>query len=422
MVPILNISIALIVFMGLVSGGMLALVLMTTRRYQVSFSAILGIALLLALAGIFSAVSFVGNPAEGLTNAIVLLILAFGLGYTLTTFSVLSTQKQRRGPLRPGEDDFTAVICLAPGEPPSYGVDSASRRLSFADDAQDVPPVLLRPFYLRDLRGKYAAIGRSPYRDYYNELAQKVQSRLDSSHRVYMAFYNDNPILSQVVHQAVDKGARRIVLVHLRVTDPPDVVASGVLMEGLRPENYGVKMAEIGPLWNSDLLAQIYVRRVLEAAPQVSMDSEDIGLLLVGRGHSTTGDKGGSSSTRYNEERQFQEKVRQALVKIGFDASHVAVGWLRWNTPSAGEALRFLAAEGCKHVFWMPSSFPAEGIITLYDIPTELEPVAKSTGVKLSSLGAWNADDLAAEDIAGRVRAVSDQAPSPAASRGLRSL
>lgn len=395
--------------MGIVTGGMLSLVLMTTRRYQVSFAIILGLSALLAVAGVFSAVSFIGNLAEGLANAVVLLILSFALGYTLTTFSVLSYSRHRPGPITPGNQGHTAVVLLAAGEPPYYGVESASRRLALADDAQDVPPVLLRPFYLRDLRSKYASLGPSPYRNYYTQLAAKVQSRLDTGHKVYMAFYNDNPTLPQVLAQAMGEGAKRIVLVHVRTTDPADLVKAGELVEGIHPENYGASMVDIGPISQSDLLPQLYVRRVLETVPQVSSDPSEVGLLLVGRGHALAHERNSSSVVRYHQESDFQERVRQALLKVGFGESHVELGWLRWNSPTVSEAALRLVNAGCKVVLWMPSSFPADGTITLYDIPSQLAPVEKETGIRLVPLGAWNADDLAAEDIAARVRAVSYQ-------------
>jgi len=420
LIPYLNISIALIVFMGLVSGGMLALVLMTTRRYQLSFSIILFLSGLLAVTGVFSAVSFIGNLAEGLANAIVLLILAFALGYTLTTFSVLSYPSRRHTPVQKGNGGHTVVVCLAPGEPPSYGVESASRRFALAEDAADVPPILLRPFYLRDLRAKYASLGSSPYRNYYIELARKVQSRLDSTHKVYPAFYNDIPTLPQVVTQAIEDGARRIVLIHVRVTDPPDAVKAGDLMEGIRPDNYDIEMVTAGPLYDSDLLPQIYVRRVIEAVAQVTDDPHNVGLLLVGRGHARGEGNNSSSAMRFVQERQFQERVRQALVKVGFTESRVAVGWLRWNAPSVAEAFQGLVSAGCKVVLWMPSAFPADGVITLHDIPEQISSVASQAGVKLDALGAWNADDLTAEEVAARVRAVPSPEPAPAPVRSQR--
>ena len=55
----------------------------------------------------------------------------------------------------------------------------------------------------------------------------------------------------------------------------------------------------------------------------------------------------------------------------------------------------------------------------MFDVPALLEPLAREKGVSLSPLGAWNADDLAAEDIATRVRAVSEYAATPAPARAL---
>ena len=409
----LDLSLALIVFMGLVSGGMLSLVLMTTRRYQYSFSIILGLAALLAIAGAFASVAEFDRLSEGLANAMVLLVLAFALGYTLTTFSVLSYAGSHKAP----EDaqprgDRTAVIHLAPGEPPEYGVQSGSRRLALADDQEDVPPMLLRPFYLRDLRSKYAAVGSSPYRDYHLELAQKVQMRLDSNHTVYAAFYSDQPGLAATISRAIGEGAGRIVLLHVRVTDPPESVKAGDLLEGLDPSRHGVKMQQVGPLWDSDLLPQIYVRRVLEALPQVSPDPQATGLLLVGRGHPSTEGKGNPSSVRrFTQETAFQNRVRQALIKMGLEGSKMATGWLRWNQPTVHDAFQSLVSAGCKAVIWMPSSFSADGVNTLYDVPAQISSLAKSQGITVLSLGGWNADDLAAEDIAARIRATSRNKP-----------
>ncbi|MFL5734396.1 MAG: ferrochelatase [Chloroflexia bacterium] len=414
----LNISIALIVFMGLASGGMLALMLMTTRKYQLSFSIVLLLVVALAVAGVLTSVSFIENFSQGLANAVVLLVLSFALGYALTTFSVLSYSTKRKGPAtRAGRPDLTAVIQLTQGEPPDYGVESASRRLALADDPQDVPPVLFRPFYLRDLRSKYARIGSSPYREYHNELARKVQSRLDNTHKVYSAFYSDKPSFASALSDAIESGARKVVVVHVRITDPPDPVKAGELFEGLNPASYGVQLQELGPMWDSDLLPQIYVRRVLEAAPQLDSDPANIGLLLIGRGHEVPHGKARqSSSTRYRQEADFQARLRRALLKVGFDESRVVACWLRAHGPTSTEALQSLAAAGARSVLWMPSTFPADGINTLWDIPAQLDPVAAKLGLKLSSLGAWNADDLTAEDIAARLRQVPAAIPSPALS------
>ena len=166
-----NISIALVVFMGLASGGMFSLVLMSNRKQQTSFTIVLALLLLTAVLGAIGSVSMLDDIAGGLANSIVLLILAITLGYALTTFSVLSNSRRKPGTeigtsiLKVEPAERTDVILLAPGEPPEYNTRHAARRLELADDAVDVPPLLLRPFYMRDIKSKYQSIGPSPYRE-----------------------------------------------------------------------------------------------------------------------------------------------------------------------------------------------------------------------------------------------------------------
>jgi protoheme ferro-lyase len=402
----INVSIAVTVFMGLASGGLLALVLMSNRRQQGSFSIMFGLAMLLAVLGAIGSATLLPSTAAGLLNGVVLLVLSFTLGYTLTAYSVLSRRERKVEVLPPPtQAGYAAIICLAPGEPPEYDVRSAAERLEFADDASDVPGPLLRPFYMRDLKGKYAAIGGSPYRDYYTQLVRKVQSRLDAANLVYAAFYSDEPKLDETVAACIQEGASRVILLHLRVSDPPDGVLAGELLKGVDLRPYEVEVSEAGPLWDTTLLPQIYVRRALEALAQVGDHSESVGLLLVGRGHPASG--GDSSVRRHEQEETFQRRVRRALLKVGFEEERVAICWLRHGSPSVAEALTALIAAGCKSVYWMPSTYPAEGVNTLYDIPAQLDLVEAAREIRLVPLGAWNADDLAAQEIASCVRVAS---------------
>ncbi|HYP19827.1 MAG TPA: hypothetical protein VEY08_07110, partial [Chloroflexia bacterium] len=89
----LDISIALVVFMGLASGGILSLVLMSERRQQTNFSIMLALSLFLALGGGTGMIAALPNVASSLTNMLILLVLSMALGYTLTAFSVLSPRR-----------------------------------------------------------------------------------------------------------------------------------------------------------------------------------------------------------------------------------------------------------------------------------------------------------------------------------------
>jgi len=260
---------------------------------------------------------------------------------------------------------------------------------------------------MRDIKTKYSAIRTSPYRDSHIELARKVQSRLDPSHTVSAAFYSDQPALADVITNAIEEGSRNIVVSHVRVADPPEPVLSGDLLEGINPEQYSVSVRYTEPLWDSQLLPQIYVRRVLEALPRLGPDAADAGILLIGRGHIQADE---SAVRRYTQESNFLRRVRDALIRADFDGSHVAIGWLR-HSPTAGESIQALVNAGCKIVYGLPASFSADGINTLFDIPAQLDPIIKAKNINFISLGAWNADDLAAEEIAAYIRAAT---PAPA--------
>jgi protoheme ferro-lyase len=91
---------------------------------------------------------------------------------------------------------------------------------------------------------------------------------------------------------------------------------------------------------------------------------------------------------------------------VGFGENRVVIGWVRCS-PNCTESLQKLVEEGCKTVYVIPSAFVADGITTLFDIPAQVQPLAAERGVKLNYLPAWNADGLAAEEIAVYVRAVS---------------
>lgn len=295
-----------------------------------------------------------------------------------------------------------AIICLGPGEPPEYEVRNAADRLELADDVADVPATLLRPFYMRDLKAKYAGIDGSPYREYYTQLIEKVQSRLDTSQRVYGAFYSDRPGLAQTVARAVGEGASRVILLHLRVSDPPDAVP-GELLKRLDPGQFDLRINEAGPLWDTNLLPQVYVRRVLETMAQLGNSIEELGLLLIGRGHPVAASE--TSKERHRQEETFQRRVNRALQKVGFDERQIEICWLRHGYPTVPEALERMVKSGCKAVYWMPTTYPADGVNTLFDIPAQMAQVPNQGEIKLVPLGAWNADDLAAQEVTSRVRA-----------------
>jgi protoheme ferro-lyase len=414
--------------MGMVAGGMAALAMIGPRRVQNLFGigalfAIVG-GIIAALSGVLLHRLGVNMPvqpslAPALLNSLLNLILSGVIGYAVTTFFVLSYKVEpdmerpdvAEAQAAQATNGRTAVMYFVPGESEEYDVRVVARGFETVDYPHELPPTLLRPLYTIDLKRKYDAIGHSPYRDVHFRLAQKVQERLGRRYKVYIAFYNDTPLLPDAAAEAVRDGARRIVVLHPRVTNPPPGVRAADLRDTLILARYGVSLVETAPLWNADPLARIFVRRALAATE--TLDRESVGLIVLGLGHpllrrSLPTDES-NTFQRQNQELAFQKRVRQALIRAGFDDDKVVLAWLRWQHPTLEAAYAQLIAEGCRHIFWIGSGLTADGLITLYDIPERLRLPAATSGVPVLPLGPWNDDDLVAETLVERVKAVAGE-------------
>jgi len=421
------IELSLIVVMGIVAGGFMALALVAPLRVQNLF----GIGSLFGLVGGILAVLSgsvlyrLGYTSEAhwlfptVLNNLFDLILAGFIGYAVTTFFVLAYQVQpdveppnvaqaqaaQAGPKR------TAVLYFVPGEAAEYDVRVVARSFDTPEYPQAVPPTLLRPLYALDLKRKYAALGSSPYRSLHFKLAHKVQDRLGKRFKVSIAFYDDAPLLADAAAESLRDGTQRIIVLHARLTNPPPPVRPAAGLESLRLARYGVRLTETAPLWNSDLLPRLFVRRALAATAE--LDRAKVGLLLIGQGHPQPrrSPAGGAESgvfQRQNQELAFQKRVRQALIRAGFPDDHVVVGWLRWQHPTLEAAYAQLVTEGCSPIFWIGTGLVTDGLCTLYDIPHRLAAPVAAGGVPVTALGPWNDDDLVAEALAERVKAAAE--------------
>ena len=413
------IGLAIIVVMGIMAGGMVALALIGPRHTQNLFGILAGIGLALGLtATLFTEFPTHSSGPAGLINSVFNLALSGFLGYAVTTFFVLSYQikpdvvrpersqveaAQRNGP------DRIAVLYFVPAELEHYDARVMARGFETLDYPQVLPPPLLRPLYLLDLKRKYAAVGPSPYRATHFKLAQKVQDRLGKRYKVYIAFYSDHPTLDEAAIEALRNGARRLIVLHARLTSPPPTVKPAELLESLRLSRYGATLLETTPLWNSDLLPRLFVRRALTATE--GQDRAAAGLLLIGAGHPQArhgGPEGTANAAfqRQNQELSFQKRVRQALIKAGFTDDKVVLAWLQWQHPTVPAGYAQLVAEGCQPLYWMASSVLSAGIGTLYDIPHLLQTAAASSGGGATALEPANDDDLVAEALVEKVKQV----------------
>ena len=411
------IPLVITVAMGMMAGGMVALALIGPRQTQTLYVVLAALGVLLGVGAVAAGPDTAASTY--VYDSFNLLLSAF-LGYAVTTFFVLSYQVTPDRVLpdpaaiaaaQAGGAEKTAVLYYVPAEPEHYNARVAARGFETADYPQALPPLLARPFALQALKRKYAAIRQNTYRTVHFRLAQKVQERLGKRYRVYVAFYNDAPSLADAASEALRAGAQRLIVLHPRLTDPPPALHVRDLLAPLRLARYGVSVRETAPLWSSELLPRLIVRRALAATDD--QDRATAGLLLIGQGHPAPHryqPKPGVSTVpdpleRQHQEMAFVKRVRQALIKAGFAEDNVVLTWWQWQEPPPAAGLAQLAAAGCRHVFWLPVGMLTDCIATLHDIPAALQ-AAVPAGVELRRLGPWNDDDLLAEALAEKVKQV----------------
>jgi hypothetical protein len=415
---------AIVVTMGLMGGGMVALALMAPRRNQNIFALMVAIALVLGLAAVgvtalsAAVIDRSGRLALLFVENLANLALAGVLGYAVTTYFVLNRRGTREPPLpdraasaaAAGDGpDKVAVLYFVPTEPETYDLAVLAEGLDTRDYRQGLPPVLLRPFHLYRLKQAYARLGSSPTRATHLRLAQKVQDRLGRRAKVYICFYNDQPSLAEAATLAIRDGARRLIVLHARLTDPPPQVRVADLLASVRPERYGVTVEETTTQWDSELLPRVFVRRAQAAVP--AAERATAGLLLIGRGHPALSHPGSGAADdtalrRQNQELSFQKRVRQALIRAGFTDDKVVISWLHWQEPTPTGAQRQLLAEQPNAIYWLATGFPTDSLATLADIPAALRAGLPDGVPPAAPLGAWGDDDTVAEALVEKVKAV----------------
>jgi hypothetical protein len=415
---------AIVVTMGLMGGGMVALALLAPRRTQNIYALMTAIALVLGVVavGVTALSAAVLDNAETLglvfVENLANLALAGVLGYAVTTYFVLNRRSTREPPLpdraasatAAGDGpDKVAVLYFVPTEPETYDLAVLAEGLDTRDYRQGLPPVLLRPFYLYRVKQAYARLGSSPTRATHLRLAQKVQDRLARRAKVYICFYNDQPSLAEAATLAIRDGARRLIVLHARLTDPPPQVRVADLLASIRPERYGVTVTETTTLWDSELLPRVFVRRAQAAVP--AADRAGVGLLLVGQGHPALSHPGSGAPAesvlrRQNQELSFQKRVRQALIRAGFTDDKLVISWFQWQEPTPVGAQRQLLAEQPTAIYWLATGVPTDGLATLADIPALLRAGLPEGVPPAQPLGAWGDDDTVAEALVEKVKAV----------------
>lgn len=330
-------------------------------------------------------------------------LVAYAAGWYLMTASVLSREDYRPMPeLTRQKDDpgdgHTAVIYLTHGEPPVYDPISWVNQMNeFDEQGIQFIPFMARPFFFKNLRDNYLAVGKSDHRVKHIAMLQSLEQAYrdagDTDTRFYLSFLDDNPRAGAAVIRALNEGASRIIVSEVFVTISSHTAEGEHQIKEMDSEAYGVDLRFTGPLYDSELMYQLFVDRV--NANRGDTDKSKVGVLLVAHGQPEEWDEIWPLQTEH--EMLFGDRVLERLEADGYLRENMGKGWMSFKYPKPASEVERIHANGVDKLLFFSYTIAAAGMHSQYDIPALVYEGDVPDDFPIVDLGAWGNDPIAIE-------------------------
>jgi protoheme ferro-lyase len=377
--------------------GALTVEYLVTSPQRMSIYLTLSLLTLMVLA-VIAARMFAGTQRAG---ALVLALMAFGLGWFTMTGVVLSRADDRPMPELTREKGdpgagHTAVVYLTHGEPPLYDPISWINQMNeFDEQGIAFVPYMARPFFFYQLRANYLRVGQSNHREKHEEMIKQLEQEYrragDTSTRFYLSFLDDNPRVGAAVISALNDGASQIVVAEVLVTVSSHTEEGEHQVMEIDPEAYGASLQFVGPMWDSEFLYQMFVERVEANRGDTSKDRT--GVLLVAHGQPEEWDKIWPLQTE--QEMLFGDHILDRLNAKGYPRENLAKAWMSFKQPKPASVVEEMHAQGIEKLLFMSYTISAAGMHSQYDIPDLVYEANVPDDFAIVDLGAWGNDPLA---------------------------
>jgi sirohydrochlorin ferrochelatase len=338
-------------------------------------------------------------------------LVAFLLAYGYMTRRFLAREDDRPVPaITRAKDDpgqgHTALIYFTHGEPETFDpIGWINQFREFDHQGIAFAPLLVRPFFIYQVRQKYLAVGASGHRRMHQQMIKSLEARYreagDDTTRFYMCFLDDNPRPDAAVVQALNEGASRMIVAEVFLTISNHTAEGKELIEALDIDQYNVELRYTGPMWDSDILKDMYVQRANQALDGIA--KADTGVLLVGHGQPDQWDEEWPTLTE--QETSFRQDILARLVADGYRPQNLSLAWMMFKQPAPGPKIEEWFAQGLKQVIYIPAAISAEAIHSQADIPELVEAAKVPPDFRRVNLGAWNNDPMTISAIKAKIDA-----------------
>jgi protoheme ferro-lyase len=328
-------------------------------------------------------------------TVIILGLICFSGGYLAATKRFLSRQEKRTLPAitrTPGGNGLghTAVIYFTHGEPPAYDPAPWLETIrEFDHDRVPFIPFPFRPFFFHAVRKEYLQAGGSPHNEIHRAIFHELQNSFTdfekAGFRFYLAFLDSNPRPDEMAIQAINDGAKRIILLPIFITISSHTLAGQEMVAALEPEKYGVQVTMAEPLWNSSLLREHFIKKA--EITLGDMDKDQVGILLVGHGQPKAWDQIYPSQTE--QENLYRDEIKKAYIRQGYTSENIFSAWMSFKSPSIIESLHALAKKNISKILVFSASISAASIHSEVDVPDAIKKAGISEHIQVINMGAF---------------------------------
>jgi hypothetical protein len=159
----------------------------------------------------------------------------------------------------------------------------------------------------------------------------------------------------------------------------------------MEPEAYGVELLFTGPLYDSELMYQMFVDRV--NANRGNTEKSKTGVLLVAHGQPEEWDEIWPLQTEH--EMFFGNQILDRLVADGYRRDNLGKGWMSFKEPKPAVEVERIHANGVDKLLFFSYTIAAAGIHSQYDIPALVYEGDVPDDFPIIDLGAWGNDPIA---------------------------
>lgn len=295
-----------------------------------------------------------------------------------------------------GGDGHTAILYFTHGEPPGY--DPMPWILTIQElDHDNVPfiPWFFRPLFFNTLRNEYLEAGGSPHNilhyTFIDNLRRAMPEAEANGTQFYLAFLDSVPHPDEVVIQAINDGASKIIILPIFITESTHTIAGQEMVASVQPEQYGIEVCYTGALGDSESLQEVFVERANELS--IGMNKSNVGILLVGHGQPTEWEN--LYPEQNQQETQYRDNIRNKLIADGFTPDNILLGWMSFQEPSVIESAQALAENDVKKILVFSVSLSAEAIHSIVDVPVDIETAELPAEIPIEYVGQYGDHPLA---------------------------